>query len=90
MTARRAQILAAAMCNPPLRPAVQHLEARRAVFNETENLDAQDAAYMEVLAAQMELRAEIHRARLALAARLEAIDPDEAQRIRESLVGGVA
>jgi len=82
--------LAEAIVNPPLRPAVQCLEARRAVFNETENLDAQDAAYMEVLAAQMELRAEIHRARLALAARIEAVNPDEAQRIRDSLVGGVA
>jgi len=86
----RAMALAEAIVNPPLRPAVRHLEARRAVFNETENLDAQDAAYMEVLAAQMELRAEIHRARLALAARIEAVNPDEAQRIRDSLVGGVA
>ena len=86
----RAMALATAIVNPPLRPAVRHLEARRAVFNETENLDAQDAAYMEVLAAQMELRAEIHRARLALAARIEAVNPDEAQRIRDSLVGGVA
>ncbi len=82
--------LAAMLTDPPLRPVVQHLEARRAVFNETENPDAQDAAYMEVLAAQMELRAEIHRARLALAARIEAVNPDEAQRIRDSLVGGVA
>jgi len=82
--------LAEAIVNPPLRPAVRHLEARRAVFNETENLDAQDAAYMEVLAAQMELRAEIHRARLALAARMDVVNPDEAQRIRDSLVGGVA
>ena len=86
----RAMALAEEIVNPPLRPAVRHLEARRAVFNETENLDAQDAAYMEVLAAQMELRAEIHRARLALAARIEAVNPDEAQRIRDSLVGGVA
>lgn len=86
----RAMALAEAIVNPPLRPAVRHLEARRAVFNETENLDAQDAAYMEVLAAQMELRAEIHRARLALAARMDVVNPDEAQRIRDSLVGGVA
>lgn len=86
----RAMALAEAIVNPPLRPAVRHLEARRAVFNETENLDAQDAAYMEVLAAQMELRAEIHRARLALAARMDVVNPDEAQRIRESLQGGVA
>lgn len=86
----RAVALATAIISPPLRPVVQHLEARRAVFNETENPDAQDAAYMEVLAAQMELRAEIHRARLALAARIEAMNPEEAQRIRESLVGGVA
>jgi len=82
--------LAAMLTDPPLRPVVQHLEARRAVFNETENPDAQDAAYMEVLAAQMELRAEIHRARLALAARMDVVNPDEAQRIRDSLVGGVA
>ena len=90
MTARRAQTLAAAICNPPLRPVVRHLDARRAVLAEIEDPDAQDAAYMDVLAAQMELRAEIHRARLALAARIEAVNPDEAQRIRESLVGGVA
>jgi hypothetical protein len=38
----------------------------------------------------MELRAEIHRARLALAARLDCVNPAEAQRIRESLQGGVA
>ena len=82
--------LAAMLTDPPLRPVVQHLEARRAVFNETENPDAQDAAYMEVLAAQMELRAEIHRARLALAARLEMVKPSEAQRIRETLAGGMA
>ena len=35
----RAMALAEAIVNPPLRPAVRHLEARRAVFNETENLD---------------------------------------------------
>ena len=86
----RAMALAEAIVNPPLRPAVRHLDGRRAVLAEIEDPDARDAAYMDVLAAQMVLRAEIHRARLALAARLEAIDPAEAQRIRESLVGGVA
>jgi hypothetical protein len=86
----RNRALTNAMINSPLRPVVQHLEARRAVFNETEDAATQDAAYMEVLAAQMELRAEIHRARLALAARLDCVNPAEAQRIRESLQGGVA
>lgn len=86
----RAVALATAIISPPLRPVVQHLEARRAVFNETEDAATQDAAYMDVLAAQMALRAEIHRARLALAAKIEAANPAEAQRIRESLQGGVA
>lgn len=86
----RAVALATAIISPPLRRCVEYLDARRAVFNETEDAATQDAAYMEVLAAQMELRAEIHRARLVLAARMDVVNPAEAQRIRESLVGGVA
>lgn len=90
MPTRRALALANAIVNPPLRSCVEHLDGRRAVFDETEDAATQDAAYMEVLAAQMELRAEIHRARLALAARLEMVNPSEAQRIRETLAGGMA
>jgi hypothetical protein len=86
----RAIALANTIINPPLRRCVEYLDARRAVFNETEDAATQDAAYMDVLAAQMALRAEIHRARLALAAKIEAANPAEAQRIRESLQGGVA
>ena len=82
--------LATMLTDPPLRPAVQRLEARRTAMAEIEDVELQDAAYMDVLAAQMALRAEIHRARLALAARLEMVNPSEAQRIRESLQGGVA
>lgn len=86
----RVGTLVSAMINPPLGRCLEHLDGRRAVLAEIEDPDAQDAAYMDVLAAQTALRAEIHRARLALAARMDAVNPAEAQRIRESLVGGVA
>jgi len=85
----RAMALATAIVNPPLRPVVQHLEARRAVLSETEDAEMQDAAYMAVEAAEMDLRARIRAARQA--AGRPTVSLAEAEELRARLLtGGVA
>ena len=85
----RAMALAEAIVNPPLRPTVQHLDARRAVLAEIEDPDAQDAAYMAVEAAEMDLRARIRAARQA--AGRPTVSLAEAEELRARLLtGGVA
>ncbi len=81
--------LAAMLTDPPLRPVVRHLEARRAVLSETEDAEMQDAAYMAVEAAEMDLRARIRAARQA--AGRPTVSLAEAEELRARLLtGGVA
>lgn len=81
--------LAAILTDPPLRPAVQRLQARRAVFSETEDAELQDAAYMAIEAAEMDLRARIRVARQV--AGRPTVSLAEAEELRARLLtGGVA
>ncbi len=81
--------LATMLTDPPLRPAVQHLEARRAAMAEIEDVELQDAAYMAVEAAEMDLRARIRAARQA--AGRPTVSLAEAEELRARLLtGGVA
>ncbi len=85
----RAMALAEAIVNPPLRPAVRHLEARRAVLSETEDAEMQDTAYMALEAAEIDLRARIRAARQA--AGIPTVSLAEAEELRARLLtGGVA
>ena len=71
-----------------LHKRIQHLVDRRAIFDETEDPDAQDTAYMAVQAAEMDLRAEIRAARQA--AGIRTIGLAEAERLRRRILTGGA
>lgn len=85
----RAIALATAIINSPLRPCVQHLDARRTVLSETEDAEMQDTAYMALEAAEIDLRARIRAERQA--AGIPTVSLAEAERLRARLLtGGVA
>lgn len=64
---------------------LQHLADRRTVLAEIEDPELQDAAYMDVLAAEQELRAEIRRVRKA--AGIETVSIEEANQIQAEIMG---
>lgn len=66
---------------------LQHLADRRTVLAEIEDPELQDAAYMDVLAAEQELRAEIRRARQE--AGIATISLAEAEDMRRTTLTGV-
>lgn len=72
-----------------LHDITRRLAAAESVFRETEDPDLADAAYMDVLAAQIELRARIRAARQA--AGRPTVSLAEAEELRARLLtGGVA
>jgi len=81
--------LAAMLTDPPLRSAVQRLEARRMALAEVEDPELQDAAHMAIEAAEMDLRARIRAARQAAGS--PTVSLAEAEELRARLLtGGVA
>ncbi len=88
MNGVRNRLAVATVADPPLSRSVEQLDTLRMACSEIEDLEMQEAAFMAIEAAELDLRAQIRAARRV--AGIPTVSLAEAERIRETLLTGGA